>query len=346
VILQCSIVTDEWSRRCVPGITATPRAHRDVPRMTAPFGGARGVTTLRVLFVNAHLIAGRRDGSWVLVDAGLPGSADRIVRAAEERFGPGTAPSAIVLTHGHFDHVGALKALLRRWDVPVLAHPQELPYITGRAAYPPPDPSVGGGAMSFLSRLIPRGPIDLGPHATALPIDGSVPGLPDWRWIATPGHSPGHVSLFREADRTLIAGDAVVTTKQQSLLSALTQRPELHGPMPYFTLDWTQARRSVERLAELQPLVLTTGHGPPMEGPGVAESLDWLARHFDEVAVPRRGRYVRQPVRIRPDGSAELPPPVPDATWAILASIGVGALVGLVLAGRGGGRSELARHRR
>ena len=59
-----------------------------------------------------------------------------------------------------------------------------------------------------------------------------------WRWIFTPGHSPGHISLFRDSDRTLIVGDAFVTTKQESLMSVMTQRMEMHGPPMYFTPDW------------------------------------------------------------------------------------------------------------
>jgi glyoxylase-like metal-dependent hydrolase (beta-lactamase superfamily II) len=305
--------------------------------MSNRWSGARGVTTLRTLFVNVDLVVGEQENSWVLVDAGLPGSAERIIRAAEDRFGSGTRPQAIVLTHAHFDHVGALHELLAHWDVPVFAHPHELPYLTGQAAYPPPDPSVGGGAMSFLSRFFPRGPIDLGARAAPLPIDGSVPGLPGWRWIATPGHSPGHVSLFRDRDRTLIAGDAVITTKQEALFAALTQRPELHGPPAYFTPDWGQARGSIRRLAELRPIVLTTGHGPPLRGPWVAESLAWLADHFDEAVLPERGRYIRVPARIQDDGSALVPPPVPDPMVRVLAGIGVGALAGLVFGSVGGG---------
>jgi glyoxylase-like metal-dependent hydrolase (beta-lactamase superfamily II) len=62
-----------------------------------------------------------------------------------------------------------------------------------------------------------------------------VPGAPGWRWIPTPGHSPGHISLLRDSDRTIVAGDAFTTTKQESLVAALTQRAEIHGPPMYFT---------------------------------------------------------------------------------------------------------------
>src|SRR4051794_29601864 len=68
------------------------------------------------------------DRSWVLIDAGLPFTAHRIVEAAAERFGLQSRPSAIILTHGHFDHVGALPALADRWETPVYAHELELPY--------------------------------------------------------------------------------------------------------------------------------------------------------------------------------------------------------------------------
>ena len=56
---------------------------------------------------------------WILVDAGLPGSEKDIVACAEARFGKDSPPACIVLTHGHFDHVGAVEALAERWDVGV-----------------------------------------------------------------------------------------------------------------------------------------------------------------------------------------------------------------------------------
>src|SRR5690349_6353730 len=77
---------------------------------------------------------------WVLVDSGIPGMAGRIERAVEQRFGRGARPAAVVLTHGHFDHSGSLRELAERWDMPIYAHPLELPYLDGRSKYPPPDP--------------------------------------------------------------------------------------------------------------------------------------------------------------------------------------------------------------
>jgi glyoxylase-like metal-dependent hydrolase (beta-lactamase superfamily II) len=294
---------------------------------------------LRVGFVNVFLYGkpGAPSGSWVLIDAGLPGSASRITRAAREWIGPWAQPSAIVLTHGHFDHVGALQALAELWDVPIYAHRLELPYLTGRSAYPPPDPTVGGGAMATLSRFYPRGPVDLGDRIRALPHDGSVPGMPGWRWIHTPGHTPGHVSLFREDDRTLIAGDAFVTTKQESALSALTYSPEMHGPPAYFTPDWVASRRSVERLAGLEPERVVTGHGPMLSGPEMLRDLHQLAREFDQVAVPAHGRYVGRPAIADERGVVSVPPPVSDPLPRILMAIGLGLL--LVTAVRRSGRT-------
>lgn len=281
---------------------------------------APGVIGTRIVMVNVYAITAP-DGSWMLVDAGLPFSAGRIERWCEENFNY-TRPRAIVMTHGHFDHVGALKTLADLWNVPVYAHALEMPYLTGRSSYPPPDPAVGGGAMALMSCMYPRGPVDVSNRLQELPEDGSIPGMPGWRWIHTPGHTAGHISLFRDEDRVLIAGDAFVTTKQESVVAVATQRRELHGPPAYFTSDWDAAKLSVQRLAGLYPSVLATGHGQPMVGPEAGAALQYLADQFDIVARPSQGRYVRQPAVTDERGVVRLPPAVPNpATPFVLGAV-------------------------
>jgi len=249
-----------------------------------------GVVGLRILFVNVFAIASA--GGWVLVDAGLSGAAGRIRRWAQRHFGE--PPAAIILTHAHFDHAGALDDLLEDWRSPVYAHPLELPYLIGGREYPPPDPTVGGGAMARMASLYPRRSPQVRGGVKPLPDDGSLPGLDDWTWIHTPGHTDGHVSFFREMDRTLVVGDAFCTTKQESFFAVATQRPELHGPPAYFTTDWDAARQSVHKLAALSPEFVAPGHGQPMSGPETQKALAELSDRFDELARPEHGRYVRR----------------------------------------------------
>ena len=90
--------------------------------------------------------------------------------------------------------------------------------------------------------------LDAGPPKVVPHRSRSAPG---WRWIHTPGHAPGHVSFFRDADRVLIAGDAFVTTKQESLLAALLKPQVVHGPPAYFNTDWSEAEASVRRLGTI-----------------------------------------------------------------------------------------------
>ena len=250
----------------------------DRPEDVAP-----GVLRVPLRFVNAHFV-GEPGGPWVLVDAGLSISADAVRRAARARYGADARPEAILLTHGHADHAGAARYLAGAWSVPVYAHALELPHLTGQAPYPPYD-AAAPGPLGPLSRVLPNAPLDLAGRVFALPPGGAVPHLAGWTWVATPGHTAGHVAYFRETDGLLLAGDAVATMDLDSPLCYLPRPPGLYRPPGPFTSDWPAAAASVRRLAALKPSVLAAGHGRPFHAPDLAERLERLADALAD-AVP------------------------------------------------------------
>ncbi|MFC4737325.1 MBL fold metallo-hydrolase [Bacillus daqingensis] len=242
--------------------------------------------------VNVFFILDEHDpDTWVIVDAGMPRSASRIIREAANVFGKDAEPSALFLTHGHFDHTGGIKELVERWQMPVFAHREELPYVLNQRPYPAPDPTVQGGLIAKASRFFPRYSYMPPQGAKALPEDGSVPYLDDWRVIHTPGHTPGHVSFYHGLSRTLIAGDAVCTVKQDRLLDVVTQDQHVTVPPVYFTPDWEEAERSLKRLAELSVHHLGAGHGTALHGCTVSKAIRNLSDHFQE-ECPKKGRYL------------------------------------------------------
>ena len=290
------------------------------------------VARLQDKIVNSYIVGKPASTTWVVIDAGMTlGHGKKIIKAAAERFGSGAKPVAILLTHGHFDHVAGLTPLLEKWEVPVYAHPLEMPYLTGVSDYPPPDPTVGGGLFARMSPMFSRKGINLIGIVQPLREDHSVPGLPGWRWIHTPGHTPGHVSFFRDDDRFLIAGDAFVTVKNESVFAVLSQRQEVNRPPGYFTTDWREARRSVEVLAALEPEIAATGHGIPMRGAVLRSELAWLASNF-RAAMPARGRYVREPSLADEAGVKYIPPPIPDPFPKVIGAITAAFCAGLIVA--------------
>ena len=271
---------------------------------------------LPVSFVNVYFV-GRPGEKWAMIDSGLPGYAEQVFAAARARFGADARPEAIYLTHGHFDHAGAAKALADRWDVPIYAHRMELPFLTGRSDYPPPDPTIGG-AIAFLSRFMPSRSCNLGARVQALPQE-DLPGLEGWRWIRVPGHSPGQVAFFRTSDRVLLAGDALATMNMDSWTGLITAKKVLSRAGAPFNYDWEATRKSVLNLAELRPNIVGCGHGVPMSGGDLPDRLDRFAKRF---RAPRHGRYVASSAEVDENGVVSLPrapfDPVPLATAGAL----------------------------
>jgi glyoxylase-like metal-dependent hydrolase (beta-lactamase superfamily II) len=286
---------------------------------------AQDVVRIPLGITNAYIVGYARE--WVLVDTGTPGNAETILKATAEHMGPGSVPKAIVLTHGHFDHAGSAKDLASHWGAKVYVHHREKPFVNGTSKYPPPDPTVGG-FMSQVIRFVPNVSLDLRPWLRELS-ETRLPWLQEWRVIETPGHTAGHISLFRENDGTLLAGDAITTMNQDNMFDVISQVQQVSGPPAYYTPDWERAAWSVRKLAALNPYVLAAGHGNPMSGNDALQQLQELARNFP---VPDYGRYVQEPAQFDDNGIAYLPPPVPDPVKrnTMIAVAGVSA-VGLAI---------------
>ncbi|MED4784968.1 MBL fold metallo-hydrolase [Brevibacillus choshinensis] len=195
-----------------------------------------------------------------LVDAGIPFMAKGILSFIDQlNAGP---LKQILLTHGHSDHVGAVKRIVANRKAPVYAHVLEIPYLEGKLAYPrrkKAEITVTPGVVQPL-----RAKEEGGLATTA----GLTPYL-------TPGHSPGHVVYYHEADQVMLAGD-LFTSKAG----------RLHKPMPMFTADMAEALKSSLILRELQPVHLEVCHGKPVKNP--AEHLEeYLQTTSAAHAIPR-----------------------------------------------------------
>lgn len=236
------------------------------------------ILELQFSTVNAFVVGDPKSktAKWVLIDTGLENSVEYILQSTEERFGKNNPPQAIILTHGHFDHVGSVITLVNHWDVPVYMHQLEIPYITGEKDYPVGDVSADNEAVVKMAPTPYHKNMDIGNSIKALPSDGSIPFMSGWKWIHTPGHTPGHISLFREKDRTLIVGDAFCTLKQKNIMFILSKSEQLNGYPKYVKTNYKDAEISVNHLKELNPIIAIPSHGNPMKGIELAQHLEIL----------------------------------------------------------------------
>jgi hydroxyacylglutathione hydrolase len=183
-----------------------------------------------------------------LVDAATRRAAGRILRQLS-----GHSVSTHVITHAHPDHQGASHEVCTALGLPLWCGELDAPAMEdGRIGDRQP--------RNPIHRLIERvwaGP----PHPVArrLHEGDEVHGF---QVLDTPGHSVGHISLWRESDRTLICGDVFTN------IDTATGLPGLHEPKRYFTPDPARNRESMRRLAALEPALVCFGHGRPLRDPG------------------------------------------------------------------------------
>ena len=205
--------------------------------------------------MNVYLI---RDGNGVLVFDGGIKSMTAAVRAAAAQFGGITRT---VLGHGHHDHRGVTAAL----RVPVFCHPAEVGLVEGDAGYCEYQiDRLRGPARYLLPRLLKRW--DGGPVAVAGTLDEGDE-IAGFRVVHLPGHTRGSIALWRESDGVALTSDCYYSI---SVETGLKCAPAV--PHSAFTVDIEMARRSIRKLASLNPSVTLAGHGDALRG-AVAEQL-------------------------------------------------------------------------
>jgi hydroxyacylglutathione hydrolase len=232
---------------------------------------ADGVWLLRADFrgaMNVYFI--EDEGGVVQFDAGTKPMRKKTAATARELGGL----KRVVLGHAHADHRGTAPYL----DAPVFCHPDEV------------DDAEGDQAVSpyFNLSLLEVAPVrwiypamlkhwDGGP----VKISGTVSEgdeVAGFKVLHFPGHAPGLIGLWRESDRVALVSDVVY------LVDSARLKPLPHGeasvPHPAFAWNHQEAKRSLRRLAELEPLVVGAGHERPMRGDGLRAVLERAAEKY------------------------------------------------------------------
>jgi glyoxylase-like metal-dependent hydrolase (beta-lactamase superfamily II) len=226
---------------------------------------ADGVHRVEDAYTNWYVV--EDGGGLTVVDTGHPRSWASLQELLR-RLGRGAAAiEAVVLTHGHFDHMGfaararselGVRVLAHEREVPVISHPLRYDHERSRIPYMLRHPGFDRAfaAMAAMGALFVKGLEQPATYADGEELD--VPGRP--RVILTPGHTYGHSSLYLADRGVLLAGDAFVTYNPYTASAG----PQIVSGAA--TADSSLALRSLDALAPLDAGVVLTGHGEPWRG--------------------------------------------------------------------------------
>jgi glyoxylase-like metal-dependent hydrolase (beta-lactamase superfamily II) len=238
----------------MPMISLPNNKTNTVPVVTE---AAPGVWRVLLPWTLAYILTDRKD--FALVDTGTRWDRQRLLDAcAMLNLDTGHCRS-VLLTHGHCDHAGNAAFFAEQFGAKLHAHVEERPFVARRRTYVPRGVRVfspRGLMFAFGEILYPvrRRKVDV------VLVDGDIVETPagSWRVVHTPGHTPGHVSYFRESDGTLLSGDALLN------VVPFWRKEGLALPPPIFNSNTALARRSARRVGELAPCILLPGHGCPL----------------------------------------------------------------------------------
>lgn len=214
------------------------------------------------------------DETVVLIDAGFPGQFE-IIREEMKKAGvPFERLNKVILTHQDIDHIGSLKDILRASEkkIEVISHELEKPYINGektpiKLAQLEAKRNVLPEDMKVLYEKLKIGFQNCKTNVDKTVVDGEIlPYCGGITVIYTPGHTMGHICLYHNNSKTLIAGDALVLVNGQ-----------LHGPRPEVTADIESAMKSLEKLTRYDIETVICYHGGVYQGSDTNQKLKELA---------------------------------------------------------------------
>ena len=243
-----------------PVIALTHEQRRGAPRLTPEV--VPGVHRLEHAFTNCYLLV---DGeNWTLVDAAFPNTWSPLIRAAHELDLRMRDLQGIVLTHGHFDHVGVAARAVEELGVPVFVHAGDRtlaahPYRYRREHSPFVYPLLYPRAFVPLISMVRAGALHVRGVEEVSELPGSgmldLPGRPEV--VFTPGHTFGHCGLLLREKETLLTGDALVTLDPYTGIAGaqiVAGAATAHSPL---------ALRSLDAISATGARVLLPGHGEP-----------------------------------------------------------------------------------
>ena len=183
---------------------------------------------------------------YALIDAGMPGKADKIITALAQIGVQPLRVKRIILTHHHWDHVGSLWELKKRTGAEIIAHPRDADYINGKRPRRAPRRLAGRVMYSMMGLVGARSVsnVDVDRQVN----DGDTIGT--FTVVHTPGHTPGHICLLR--GDWLFSGDLLLATS-----------PAFHETPHMFTADVPTSRASIRKVAALEFQSILSSHSPP-----------------------------------------------------------------------------------